>query len=389
MELPNDVLDASHYAAVRKPVEEASHLPAWCYTSESFYQREVETVFRKEWIFLGRADHIPNPGDYFTVEHTGVPLIILRDRNGELRGFANTCRHRGAKLLEGEGHCASHIVCPYHSWSFALDGRLVAAPGMQGIKNFDIKEYGLVPVRLETWGGFLFINFDDRAPALLAYLGDIPQILEGYNFDSMVMTRSKTYQIACNWKLAIENGMEEYHTATVHRKSIGAQKLDVVPGEGNWEAGFFESEKTIATLPGEAAALPYIPTLSERAKHGTHFVLLYPCTILACNQDGVFWLELYPKAVAHTDLVLRFAFPRTTVERPDFEETVQRYYHRCDVSIPEDNRITEIQQRGLSSPLAQSGRVSLQEVIVHAFANWLLDRILDDTPIATQQSRAA
>ena len=372
------IFHASHYAAVRKPVEEASHLPAWCYTSESFYQREVETVFRKEWIFLGRADHIPNPGDYFTVEHTGVPLIILRDRNGELRGFANTCRHRGAKLLEGEGHCASHIVCPYHSWSFALDGRLVAAPGMQGIKNFDIKEYGLVPVRLETWGGFLFINFDDRAPGLTPYLGDLTTILQSYDFSNMICTRRKSYELGCNWKLPVENGMEDYHTATVHRKSIGAQTIKVLKGEGNWEIGFFESDRSIGTLPAETARLPWISSLDGRAKRGTHFVLIYPCGKIACTQDGIFWSQAYPRGPARTDLIVGFAYPRSSVAEPDFDRIVSRYYHRCDVSIPEDNNIAEVQQRGLESPLAQPSRVSLQEPIVNYFANWVLDRALID-----------
>jgi len=389
MEPSTDIFRASHYAAVRKPVDEASHLPAWCYTSDAFYQREMETVFRRSWVLIGRAESIAQPGDFITVEVGGAPLVILRDRSGQIRAFANSCRHRGAKLLEGEGHCTSHIVCPYHSWSFALDGRLAAAPGMQGIKAFDLANYGLLPVRLDSWAGFLFVNLDGQAQPLLAYLGEITKILEGYDFGSMVLTRSKTYQLSCNWKLVIENGMEDYHTATVHRGSIGAQKIDLVPGEGNWEAGFFETEKTIATLPGETAALPYITTLSERAKRGTYFVLVYPCANFACNQDGVFWVELYPKGPARTDLVLRFAFPRSTVARPDFEEIVQRYYHRCDVSVPEDINISEIQQRGLSSPLARPGRVSLQEPIVHAFANWLLDRVLDDTPVAAHKPRAA
>ena len=305
-------------------------------------------------------------------------MIVLRDRKGEVRAFANTCRHRGAKLLEGEGHCTSLIVCPYHSWSFALDGRLVATPGMEGIADFNSSSYALTPVRLDTWAGFIFINFDNQAPALRDYLGDIADILESYDFGSMVLTRSKTFQVACNWKLLVENGMEDYHTATVHRASIGAQSLEILSGEGNWEAGFFESDKTIATLPGETSALPFIPTLSERAKRGTHFVLLYPSAILACNQDGIFWLEIHPKAVAHSELVLRFAFPRTTVAHHDFDEIVQRYYHRCDLSIPEDSRIAEIQQRGLESPLAQPGRVSLHEVIVHSFANWVLDRVLNN-----------
>lgn len=392
MESSLDIFDPSHYAAVRLPVAEAGHLPAWGYTSEAFYQREVETIFRKEWIFLGRADHIPNPGDYFTIEHTGVPLIVLRDRQGQLRAFANTCRHRGAKLLEGEGHCTSHIVCPYHSWTFALDGRLAAAPGMQGIKNFDLREYGLLPIRLETWGGFLFINFDNNAPGLQRHLGDLTTILESYDFSSMVCTHRVPFELHCNWKLPVENGLEDYHTATVHRTSIGAQTIEVLEGEGNWEIGFFANPQSIGTLPGETARLPWIPTLTGRAREGTHFTLIYPCGKIACTQDGIFYSMLYPRGPARTDLVVGFAYPRSTVAGPDFTATVAKYYHRCNVSIPEDNNIAEVQQRGLSSPLARPGRVSLQEPIVNYLANWVLDRVLGDPRAAkrsVQPTRAA
>lgn len=384
-----DIFDPAHYASIRRPVAEAGQLPPWCYTSEEFYRREVETIFRKCWLLLGRADHIPNAGDYFTDEVVETPLIIMRGRDGRLRAFANSCRHRGAKLLSGEGHCASHIVCPYHSWSFALDGRLAAAPGMQGVKNFDLADYGLTAVRLETWGGFVFVNFDDGAPTLLSYLGDLAPMLESYDFASMVCTRRQPYNLGCNWKLPVENGLEDYHTATVHRRSIGTQTLEILNGEGNWEVGFFATERSIGTLPGETAALPWIPTLSGRARQGTHFTLVYPCAKFACNQDGVFWSQLYPRSPSRTDLVVGFAYPRSTVARPDFEEIVAKYYHRCDTSIPEDNEIAEVQQRGLTSPLARPSRVSLQEPIVNYFANWVLDHVLGEAGGIARAQRPA
>lgn len=377
MDAPADIFEARHYAAVCRPTAEASHLPPWCYTSEAFFRREMGTVFRKNWILVGRLEDIPSPGDYITPEVGGAPVIVVRDPKGQPRAFANSCRHRGAKLLTGQGHCKAHIVCPYHSWSFDLEGRLAGAPGMKGVKAFDLAQHGLLPVRIESWAGFLFVNLDPDAPALMPYLGDVAGLLESYDFGSMVATHRKTYRVAGNWKLIVENAMEDYHTATVHRSSIGTQKLDILDGPGNWEAGFFESEKTIATLPGEGATLPWIKTLDEKAKRGTHFVLIYPAAIFACNQDGVFWLDVSPLGPALSELELRFAFPRSTVALPEFEKIAERYYYRCEVSIPEDCRIAEVQQNGLSSPLARTGRVSLQEIIVHSFANWLLDRVLD------------
>jgi phenylpropionate dioxygenase-like ring-hydroxylating dioxygenase large terminal subunit len=121
------MFDPAHYAATRRPLLEAETLPPWCYTSEAFYQREIDRIFRKVWNFVGHVSQVATPGDYFTLTFAGIPVIILRDQAGDLRAFANTCRHRGSALLEGSGNCRA-IVCPYHSWTYGLDGSLRAAP---------------------------------------------------------------------------------------------------------------------------------------------------------------------------------------------------------------------------------------------------------------------
>ena len=132
---PANLFDHAHYAGVRKPLLEAETMPVWAYTSEAFYKREVESIFMKVWNFLGRVEQVARPGDYFAATFAGVPLIVIRGDDGEVRAFANTCRHRGSELLEGKGQCKA-IICPYHSWTYALDGRLVGlgrrAHGAQG-----------------------------------------------------------------------------------------------------------------------------------------------------------------------------------------------------------------------------------------------------------------
>ena len=375
--MQGNIFDPKHYDAVRRPLVEASHLPAWCYTSEAFYRAEVERIFMRTWNFLGRADQLKKPGDYFTVEMTGIPLIVLRGADGKLSAFVNSCRHRGARLLTGEGSGRRTIACPYHAWVYGMDGSLLAAQGMDGIADFQLGDHGLQPVRLETWDGFVFVNFDAGADSLDEYLGDLPQRMASYDLGSMVTVRRKEYQIDCNWKLLTENSMEEYHTATVHRGSIGAQTLTYEKGRGQWEAGHLFSEKSVATLPGEKGGFPHIKSLTGNAATGTYFVLLNPCTTLALAQDSLMWLELYPLGAARTKLVVGSAFPRSTVERADFEEVVQIYYRRWDKSIPEDNWISEEQQRGLESPLSKTGRVSRFEPVVHSMANWILDRVLE------------
>ena len=217
MSVIENMFDPARYAGVRKPLLEAETLPPDCYTSEAFYRREVETIFLKVWNFIGRADRIPNPGDYFAFEFVGVPVVVVRGRDGKVRAFANSCRHRGAKVMQGEGHCTV-MSCPYHAWTYAIDdGRLIGAMEMDETAGFAKKDFGLVPLRLELWGGFMFLNFDKDAAPLSDWLGDLPEVLASYDLESMVTTRRVEYDLACNWKVYVENAMESYHVPTVHQ----------------------------------------------------------------------------------------------------------------------------------------------------------------------------
>lgn len=371
----------SSYDGVRRPLEEAETLPPACYTSEAFFRREVETIFMKAWNFIGRADRIPNPGDYFTLEFVGVPVIVVRDKDGAVRAFANSCRHRGAIVAQGEGNCRA-FKCPYHSWAYGLDGQLLSAPEIDRSRNFDFAEYGLVPIRLESWGGFIFLNFDRDAAPLTSWLGDLPERLQSYRFEDMVCVRRKEYLLACNWKVYVENAMEAYHVPTVHRSTLQRQKGPTAtkqPTRGEWIALWKEHEGSRALLSGETG-FPFIPSLQDQAARGTWYPLIYPSTMFGATRDCMWWLELHPISASSTKLIVGSSFPKATVERPDFGEVVERYYKRWDISIPEDNAISDLQQRGLSSPFCRPGRLTHLEPLVHDLANWVLDRVLDGGP---------
>jgi choline monooxygenase len=228
------IFDPARYAGVRRPPLEAETLPGWCYTSPQFYDREVLRIFRKVWNFMGREDEIPKPGDYMTFDLCGEPIVILRDRAGKVRAFANSCRHRGTKLLAGRGNCAT-ISCPYHAWTYALSGELIGVPGMEQTIGFEKREYGLPEIRLESFDGFIFVNLDREAKGLSDYLGDFAERLVSHDLANMRCVRRREYDLACNWKIYIENAMEEYHTPTVHRASIGKQVTAPERGKGEWQ----------------------------------------------------------------------------------------------------------------------------------------------------------
>lgn len=371
-----DIFAPAHYRKVRLEALAAETLPPWCYTSEAFYAREVERIFRKCWNFLGRGDEVAKPGDYMSFALCGEPLMVVRGKDGELRAFANTCRHRGTRILEGRGNCRV-ISCPYHGWAYGLDGALVAAPGMEETKSFAREDYGLVPLRLESWAGFLFVNFDAEAASLADQLGDLPQHLASYAMAEMVCVRRREYELACNWKIYLENAMEDYHTPTVHKGSIGKQLTERLEAKGEWRGTHLPGAGTIALLPEDAAAaFPAIATLEGRAATGTYFLALYPASFFAATKDCMWWLQQFPLGPRRTRVVVGSCFPRSTVARGDFTAKVEKYYRRWDTSLAEDNAISERQQSGLESSFSRPGRLSFREPVVHDIANWVLDRVL-------------
>src|SRR5579883_1620678 len=152
------------YRATRLPLSRAAPLPGWCYTSPEWYEREIETIFRGpqgEWLCVGRVDQVPKPGDFYTIPLLGQPLIVVRDQENRIHVHSAVCRHRGAVIVEGEGNCRG-FSCPYHSWSYRLDGRFAGAPGMAGVEALDKASLGLTPLDFDVWAGFIFVTFNPR-----------------------------------------------------------------------------------------------------------------------------------------------------------------------------------------------------------------------------------
>jgi phenylpropionate dioxygenase-like ring-hydroxylating dioxygenase large terminal subunit len=380
---PQNIFHPRHYEGVRKPLLEAETMPAFTYTSPEFYQREVERIWRKTWNFVGSADQIRNNGDYFTLNFAAVPTIVLRDHDGKIRAFANTCRHRGSELLEGKGNCKL-IVCPYHSWTYDMSGNLRGTPEMDKTLNFNKTDYGLIPIAIDTWGNFLFINFDKNPEPLKKHLGDLPEKLAPYRLENMALARRKAFEMDCNWKLFVENAKESYHIGTVHRATINQYASAKAAGywvekpTGDYVVTFAQHEGSMALLKG-AKGFPIIESLEGRREAGgTYAPLIYPSTYLACTIDCAWYLEMHPIGASKTYMVHGALFPRDRLDRPDFEEVAKNYYHRWDVTIEEDILASVRQQRGLETPFAPSGRFSHREPLVHEIDNWILDRVIDD-----------
>jgi choline monooxygenase len=196
-------------------LEQAATLPASFYFGEAVYERERREIFNRTWQLAGRLEQLPEAGSYFTFEVAGEPLLVVRGKDEVLRAFFNVCRHRAGPVAQGAG-CRSSLQCAYHGWTYSLDGGLLATPSFEGVACFTKDEHGLVPVRLETWEQFIFVNLDPQSPPLSAFLEEILPLTAGLRIAGMRLVERRDYLIDCNWKVYVDNYLEGYHLPMVH-----------------------------------------------------------------------------------------------------------------------------------------------------------------------------
>ncbi|MBV9066062.1 MAG: aromatic ring-hydroxylating dioxygenase subunit alpha [Methylobacteriaceae bacterium] len=365
------------YNLTRRPLAQAGPLPGWCYTDPDWYQRELDTIFRKEWLCVGRVEQIPARGDYFVIELTGQPLIVVRDEADQPRVHLGICRHRGAIIAQGSGRCRT-FICPYHSWTYSLRGNLIGIPGsphpLSGVEGFRNEDYGLIPIRCEIWAGFLFVTFNAEAPPLLEWLGDLPEFFADYPLEDMRWTHRDEYEIDCNWKVWLENAFENYHVATVHRDHYdpkNPQNWRFERTRGPWEAMY--SKRSVVAYSG----LPELPGLKGDKAAGLYHIWVQPSLQIIITSSYMKFRQYLPGGPNKLRLYENWTFPRSTVERPDFGNIVgPEYYHKYSQIIREDLLINPNVQRAMRSGAFRPGRYSLEEYVVHRIGNYVLDRVV-------------
>ena len=356
------------------PADQAHSIAPDCYTSPEIGQAEVARIFRRNWIGVGRSDMLDGPGAYQTLDIAGQNIILLRDQSGLLRAYANTCRHRAARLVDGAGHCKG-LRCPFHSWFYGLDGRLVQAPHMDQVAGFDKSDNGLIAYRAEERYGFAFICLDDAAPPLDEHLAGFAEIHAPWPLDTLVTVRRQEIEVGCNWKAFIEVFNEYYHLPFVHPDTVDS--LYCPPDAPEEVAGAFATQFGATEGTGglledtQDSALPPIPGLTGRAANGARYTWVFPNMTFAANTDALWCYEAYPLAPDRCKVVQTACFPPASVALPDFEEKLVAYLDRLDAALAEDVPALVNQQRGLTCPEAQSGRFQPDlEPNVAEFANW-------------------
>jgi choline monooxygenase len=220
-------MDLSDYT-FNPDLARASTIPARWYTEPAFLDSERSAVFGRTWQAVGHAAAVAAPGSYFACEITGEPVVVARGKDGQLRAFSNVCRHRGSILTEGAGQ-ASVIRCPYHAWTYSLDGSLLGQPEFEGVQDWDRSQICLPQFAVETWGPFVFVNLDRSAAPLHEVLGAIPGEIArmGCPLDRLKFSCRRDYVIECNWKVYIDNYLEGYHLPAAHPSLF--RELDYAP----------------------------------------------------------------------------------------------------------------------------------------------------------------
>lgn len=200
-------------------------LPAGRYTDQRFYELEKQHIWKKAWLFAAHIDEVPEPGSFMLWDNTGEPLIITHAEDGSINTFYNTCRHRGAPVVTDASGQKIRLTCIYHGWTYDLNGNLVNVRDVEDFRDLDFSSYGLKAVRTERFGNLIFINFDDNAPTLLEWLGPVADEWKEFQWDNSRLVSRRSFDLDCNWKIAMEANAEVYHIKGIHPATV-APMLD-------------------------------------------------------------------------------------------------------------------------------------------------------------------
>jgi phenylpropionate dioxygenase-like ring-hydroxylating dioxygenase large terminal subunit len=358
---------------VSVPFEQARAMPRSAYTSEEFLHAELQRVFARDWVSVGRASALKQSGDYIAFELAGQPIVALRDGDGRLRAMSNVCRHRMSTLLEGQGH-ARAIVCPYHGWTYNLDGSLRAAPAMTRNAGFCKDDYRLPAVRCEEWLGWIMAMLNPDAAPVAEQLAEVEALIEDFDMGSYVETFRETLRWDTNWKVLAENFMESYHLPVCHAGTIGGlSRLEdmVCPPGGrmfNYHTILKDDSLKIAL------AHPSNTRLKGDRRRTTFLLSVYPSLLITLT-PGYFWyLSLHPHGVGQVDIVYGGGMSPDFAYAPEALEHFAQVKRLLDKVNVEDRGCTERVYRGLLSELAEPGHLSHLERPNFDFAQYLAER---------------
>ena len=376
--MAKDANDLNPVDALREttslPFEQARAMPPEVYTSEAFLAKELELIFAREWYCVGRASAMAKPGDYVSAELAGQPIAVVRDASGTLRAMSNVCLHRMSTLLHGRGNTRS-IVCPYHAWTYNLDGSLRGAPAMGQNEGFCKSDYRLPQLRCEEWLGWVFVSLNPDAPPVAKQLAGVEKLVAGYDMTNYTEAFFEEHVWDTNWKVLAENFMESYHLPVCHAGTIGGlSKLDEMvcpPGLPAFNYHTILKDESLRI----AMAHPSNTRLKGDARRTTFLLAIYPSLLITLT-PGYFWyLSLHPKGPGQVHIRFGGGMSDDYKDDPDAQKNFSDLKALLDDVNVEDRGCTEKVFRGLSSDLARPGHLSHLERPNYDFATYLVSKV--------------
>jgi choline monooxygenase len=345
----------------------ATTIPASWYTNADMLKVEQARIFGRTWQIVGRLEQLRNPGDFFTCELAGEPVVVTRATDGQIHALFNVCRHRAGPVARGTGNRKT-LQCIYHGWTYELDGRLRTTPEFDGVECFDKASSGLPAVRVDTWGPFVFANLDAEAPPLRDVLGAIPEETRGLPLDRMGYYKRVDYEIDCNWKVYVDNYLEGYHIPMAHPglyKEIDYNAYRVET--------FRHYSKQHAPIRDKPDSL-YRRHLEEGAAPQALYYWLFPNLMLNIYPDNLQINIILP--LGHARTLTIFEWYVLDIDRPNVAEEFHKSFKFSDVIQKEDIDLCEAVQRGLQSRSYDVGRFSVaRENGVHHFHGLLCEHL--------------
>jgi len=363
------------------PLTEASSLPRKYLHDDKVYREEWEHIFSHSWLCVGRAEDLPEVGSFVLRDIGDESIISVRGSDHQIRSFYNVCRHRGSRVLEESSGKVASIKCPYHSWTYSIEGGLIGAPHTDDLTNFNKKSYSLLPIKCETWGGFVFVNFDDHAPPVKEHLKPLVQKFANLPLDTLKRGGRIEYDVAANWKIICENYSECYHCPTIHpelnkityyRTSYNFAFLMDEESKGAISGGWMELSDGVdsMTLTGKTKRPPIKGTAKEDMRR-IYYFLVFPSMFFSLHQDYLLVHTVHPRDPTHSKVVCEWYFEPETMARPDFDpnDAIKMW----DLINRQDWHVCELTQKGVKSRAFAPGRYTSLEGTVHDFDEYILD----------------
>ena len=377
-------LDAKLLARLHESVADvadAKTLPASLYVSPQVLQVEKEALFMREWLAVGRAERIPASGDWFTVDLMDEPIIVVRDKEGSVRAMSAVCQHRAMQVCEGEGN-SSTFKCPYHHWIYGQDGRLLGSPAMERTADFDKAEYGLPPLAVEEWQGFIFVNFDTAAAPLAPTLERYEPYLQNFDLADAVCPGTFTLtDLPWNWKVMFENFNDGYHANRLHQylQDFCPSDMSAFPVPWDDDSGVIFRTGGYTHIDGGFNAthrviMDVFPKLTDEERTQSTFALIPPVLCLGTAPDQCFFFLIRPTGPETIDVEIGYIFHPSALNDPLFEEKLALSDAGVQVFVQQDQDATTKVQKGLRSRYAPRGRYSWQEESHVQFNRWLAKR---------------